>query len=118
MLLILIQLCTLPFTELLVVSVHPLALGLNLLGDLLVNLELAVGLPLSLTPLRHKHLPSTDVIHGLVLVREQVPLHQRTVTHGNPAPSCLERALPSDVCQTHLRGWILPILLVLSRQSG
>ena len=80
-----------------VVIVHLLALALYLLGDHLVEFELSFRLPLSLTSLRHQHLPSTHVVHGLILVCEEVPLDQRTVTHIDAASSGLQWAFATDI---------------------
>ena len=82
---------------LLVVRVHLLALLLDLLCQLLVDAKLAIGLFLGLVSLRHEHLPSANVVHRLVLMGQQVALHERRIPHGDLATSSLQRTLPSDV---------------------
>ena len=80
-----------------VVGVHLLALALDLFSDHLVEFELTFGLPLRLTPLCHKHLPPTHIVHGLILVSEEVSLDQGTVTHIDAASSGLQWAFAADV---------------------
>ena len=101
-----------------VVGVHLLAFAFYLFGDHLVEFELAFGLPLCLTPLSHKHLPATHIVHSLILMSEKVSLDQRTVTHIDAASSGLQWAFATDVGKRHLRCGTLAMLLVRSRDSA
>ena len=101
-LLVLLHLSRLSVAELLVISVHLLAFAFDLPGDLFVYLELTVGFSLCLAALGHEHFPSANVIHGLILMGEQVPLDQRAVSHGHSPTARLQRALASDIRQADL----------------
>ena len=83
-----------------------------MLGNLLVDFELAIGVPLLLTPLSHHHLPPAHIIHGLVLVREKVALDERAIPHRNSITSRFEGSFPPDVGQGVLARRILSVLLV------
>ena len=114
--LVLFHLCSLSFLELLVVTVHFLALLLDLLRDLLVYLQLAVGFLLGLAALCHEHLPAPHVVHSLVLVREQVAFDQWTVTHIDTTTPWFEWVFAPDVRQTDFGCSVLPVLFVLRSQ--
>ena len=101
-----------------VVCVHLLAFALYLFGYHLVEFELSFGLPLCLTSLCHKHLPATHVVHGLILMSEEVSLDEGTVTHIYAASSGLQWAFAADVSKRHLRCCTLAMLLVCSRNSA
>ena len=100
--LVLLHLSRFPGAESLVILVHLLAFTFDLPGDLFVYLELTVCFSLCLAALGHEHFPSANVIHGLILMGEQVPLDQRAVSHGHSPTARLQRALSSDIRQADL----------------
>jgi hypothetical protein len=110
--LILFHLCGFSLTRCLVVCVHFLAFALDLTGNLFVNLDFAVGLSLSFTSLRHEHFPAANIVHGLILMSEQVAFNKWAVAHSDSASCSLEGTLTTNVSQSDLRGSIFPVLLI------
>ena len=70
---------------------------LNLLRDLLIGAEFLVHFLLSLVPLRDEHFPPSHIVHGLVLVGEQVPLDEWTVLHRDLLPLTLNCAFTLQI---------------------
>ena len=66
---------------------HILDCFTSLLLDFYVCLELRINLFLGLGVLSQEHVPTLDVIHGLILVRHQVPLNQGRIFHRDLLPS-------------------------------
>jgi len=89
-------------TLVLVLLLNFRAARLDLLRDLLVCFELLVDFLLGFIPLGDEHLPSADVVHGLILVSKEVSLDKGAIFHRHFLPLALDRSFALDVCKGDL----------------
>ena len=68
------------------------------IGKLIVLFHALSNFFLSLGILSEEHLPTSDIVHCLVLVSHEVALHHRTVLHGELQPINLCLFLTGDFC--------------------